>query len=87
MAPSLSSPILLSQGTERDLFHSLSGVSTSLTVLYICRRARAAFAAFSERELPQLKLDRPGLKQSQYKDALWKQWQKSNENPFNRVAA
>ena len=55
-------------------------------VLPCCRRAKAAFAAFSDRELPQLKLDRPGLKQSQYKDALWKLWQKAPENPFNRVA-
>ena len=30
------------------------------------RNAKAAFAAFSDREMPQLKLDRPGLKQSQY---------------------
>ncbi|KAK9803250.1 hypothetical protein WJX73_009945 [Symbiochloris irregularis] len=51
------------------------------------RRAKAAFAAYQERELPQLKLDRPGLKHSQYKDALWKQWQKAPENPMNRVAS
>ena len=51
-----------------------------------CRRAKAAFAAFSDRELPQLKLDRPGLKQSQYKEALFKVWQKSPENPLNRAA-
>lgn len=51
------------------------------------RRAKAAFAAYTDRELPQLKLDRPGLKQSQYKDLLWKQWQKAPENPFNRAVA
>lgn len=50
-----------------------------------CRRTKAAFEAFQEQELPDLKLEKPGLKQSQYKDMLWKIWQKSPENPMNRV--
>jgi hypothetical protein len=49
------------------------------------RRAKAAFAAFSERELPRLKQENPGLRQSQLKQLLWKQWQKSPENPFNQA--
>ena len=49
-----------------------------------CRRAKAAFEAFQERELPVLKEDKPGLKQSQYKDMLWKAWQKAPDNPFNK---
>jgi hypothetical protein len=36
--------------------------------------------------LPQLKLDKPGLKQSQYKDMIWKAWQKAPENPLNRLS-
>jgi hypothetical protein len=46
------------------------------------RRARAAFAAFQERELARLKGERPGLKLSQYKELVWRSWQKAPENPI-----
>ncbi|EEB89430.1 hypothetical protein MPER_12471 [Moniliophthora perniciosa FA553] len=45
------------------------------------RRFKAAFEAYSERELPQLRKDHPGLRLQQYKDLLYKQFQKSEENP------
>lgn len=48
------------------------------------RRVKAAFAAFSDSTLPELKLEKPGLKQSQYKEMVWKLWQKSPSNPLNR---
>ncbi|KAK9841833.1 hypothetical protein WJX81_006114 [Elliptochloris bilobata] len=47
------------------------------------KRLKAAFAAFSDSMLPELKLEKPGLKQSQYKEMLWKLWQKSPSNPLN----
>ncbi|EIM82390.1 DUF1014-domain-containing protein [Stereum hirsutum FP-91666 SS1] len=49
------------------------------------RRFKGAFEAYSERELPNLKQDRPGLRLQQYKDLLYKQFQKSPENPFNQT--
>ena len=49
------------------------------------RRAKAAFEAYQERELPLVKQDKPGLKQSQYKEMIWKAWQKAPENPFNKA--
>ncbi|KAI3615874.1 hmg-box variant [Moniliophthora roreri] len=49
------------------------------------RRFKAAFEAYSERELPQLRKDYPGLRLQQYKDLLYKQFQKSEENPFNQT--
>jgi len=48
------------------------------------RRLKAAFAAFSEATLPELRQDKPGLKQSQYKEMIWKLWQKAPTNPLNR---
>ena len=48
------------------------------------RRVKAAFATFSDSMLPELKLEKPGLKQSQYKEMVWKLWQKSPSNPLNR---
>jgi len=49
------------------------------------RRFKASFEAYCERELPELKKDRPGLRLQQYKDLLFKQFQKSDENPFNQA--
>jgi len=49
------------------------------------RRFKASFEAYCERELPELKKDRPGLRLQQYKDLLFKQFQKSDENPFNQT--
>jgi hypothetical protein len=44
---------------------------------------KAAYAMFEEQEMPRLKEDRPGLKMSQYKEALFKIWKKSPMNPQN----
>ncbi|KAJ3731683.1 DUF1014-domain-containing protein [Lentinula guzmanii] len=49
------------------------------------RRFKAAFEAYQERELPNIKKEHPGLRLQQYKDLLYKQFQKSPENPFNQT--
>lgn len=49
------------------------------------RRFKAAFEAYKERELPNLKEKHPGLRLQQYQDLLHKQFQKSPDNPFNQV--
>ncbi|KAJ7778758.1 DUF1014-domain-containing protein [Mycena maculata] len=49
------------------------------------RRFKAAFEAYQERELPVARKEHPGLRLQQYKDLLFKQFQKSPENPFNQV--
>ncbi|EKM83163.1 hypothetical protein AGABI1DRAFT_111652 [Agaricus bisporus var. burnettii JB137-S8] len=49
------------------------------------RRFKAAFEAYQERELPILKEDHPGLRLQQYKDLLFKQFQKAPENPYNQT--
>ena len=46
------------------------------------RRARAAYTTFADRELARLKSEKPGLKLSQYKELLWRAWQKSPDNPM-----
>jgi hypothetical protein len=48
------------------------------------RRAKAAFRAFEEREMPLMREDNPGLKRSQLKELIFKKWKKSPENPFNQ---
>ncbi|KAF9920392.1 hypothetical protein FBU30_009790 [Linnemannia zychae] len=49
------------------------------------RRFKAAFAAYLDREMPILKKEHPGLRQNQMHDMLYKQFQKSPENPFNQA--
>jgi len=49
------------------------------------KRMKAAFLAYEEIHLPILKQENPGLKFSQLKDLLWKQWQKAPENPLNQT--
>ncbi|KDO28322.1 hypothetical protein SPRG_06372 [Saprolegnia parasitica CBS 223.65] len=48
------------------------------------RRAKAAYKAFEEATMPQLKEDYPGLKLSQYKQRLSDMWRKSPQNPLNQ---
>ncbi|EKM56088.1 uncharacterized protein PHACADRAFT_209585 [Phanerochaete carnosa HHB-10118-sp] len=50
------------------------------------RRFKAAFEAYKEQELPNLKVERPGLRLAQYQEVLFKQFQKSPDNPFNQTA-
>jgi len=49
------------------------------------RRFKAAYNAYVERELPNIRAEQPGLRLQQYKDLLYKQFQKSPDNPFNQV--
>ena len=42
------------------------------------------FSQFLERELPDVKAAKPGLKAPQYKDVIWKKWLRSPENPLNQ---
>eukprot|EP00002_Diphylleia_rotans_P019632 TRINITY_DN3794_c0_g1_i1.p1 TRINITY_DN3794_c0_g1~~TRINITY_DN3794_c0_g1_i1.p1 ORF type:complete len:268 (+),score=84.29 TRINITY_DN3794_c0_g1_i1:50-853(+) len=50
------------------------------------RRARAAHAAFEERRMKELKEEMPTARLSQLKEIIWKEWQKSPENPIYRAA-
>lgn len=49
------------------------------------RRFKAAFEAYQEQELPNVRREHPGLRLQQYKELLYKQFQKSPENPFNQA--
>ncbi|KAG8893655.1 hypothetical protein FRC01_013450 [Tulasnella sp. 417] len=51
------------------------------------RRFKAAFEAYKERTLPELKEERPGLRLQQYNDMMYKQFQKHPDNPFNQQTA
>lgn len=48
------------------------------------RRVKAAFAAYEEKRLPELRKENPGLRLQQVKNILFKEFQKSPENPMNQ---
>ncbi|RIB08313.1 DUF1014-domain-containing protein [Gigaspora rosea] len=49
------------------------------------KRFKAALAAYEEREMPKVKEEHPGLRYTQYREIVYKNFQKSPENPFNQV--
>ena len=53
------------------------------------RRFKAAYAAFEERRLKEMENDGSGqgLRQNQKKEKIRKEFEKSEENPFNQVNA
>jgi len=53
------------------------------------RRFKAAYAAFEQRRLEEMDADGSGqgLRQNQKKDKIRKEFEKSEENPFNQVSA
>ncbi|KAI9272856.1 hypothetical protein BDA99DRAFT_432935, partial [Phascolomyces articulosus] len=48
------------------------------------RRFKAALAAYEERELPRVRKENPGLRLSQLKEIIFKEFKKSPENPHNQ---
>lgn len=48
------------------------------------RRFKAAYAAFEERRLPELREEHKGLRLGQMKELIKKEFEKSPENPFNQ---
>ncbi|KAL7269543.1 hypothetical protein RUND412_007793 [Rhizina undulata] len=49
------------------------------------RRFKAAYAAYEERRLPEVKEEHKGLRLNQMKELIRKEFEKSEENPFNQA--
>lgn len=49
------------------------------------RRFKAAYAAYEERRLPELREEHKGLRLGQMKELIKKEFEKSPENPFNQT--
>lgn len=49
------------------------------------RRFKAALAAYEERRLPEARKENPGLRLQQVKNLIFKEFEKSPENPFNQA--
>ncbi|XP_063705318.1 coiled-coil domain-containing protein 124 [Culicoides brevitarsis] len=49
------------------------------------KRMKAAYKAYEDAQLTRMKADNPSLKLSQLKQIIFKNWQKSPENPMNQL--
>ena len=49
------------------------------------RRFKAAYKAFEERRLPEIEVEHPGLRKKQREEICRKEFEKSEENPFNQA--
>lgn len=49
------------------------------------KRLQAAYKAFEERMMPSVKEENKGMRLSQWKQIIWKEWTKSPENPLNQA--
>ena len=50
------------------------------------KRRKAAYKAYEEKMMPEMKQQYPGLKRQQYLDKIFTLWKKSPENPMNQQA-
>lgn len=64
---------------------SLTSKDTSKVEKHPERRFKAAYAAFEARRLPEIEEENPGLRRQQRVDLCRKEFDKSEENPFNQV--
>jgi hypothetical protein len=60
-----------------------SGVDNALRALDLSGSAPMNYKIFEAARMPSIKLDKPGLKASQYRDLIRKEWQRSPHNPGN----
>lgn len=64
---------------------SLTNKDTSKVERHPERRFKAAYAAFEARRLPEIEEENPGLRRQQRIELCRKEFDKSEENPFNQV--
>lgn len=74
--------------------HVASSVDQAISVLKVSesdgdrhpeKRMKAAYRAYEDSQFPIIKAQNPSLKLSQLKQIIFKDWQKSPENPINRA--
>lgn len=83
-APELSASGIDSALEALSLTGRDGGVQTKDIDKHPERRVKAAYAAFEERRIPEMKKEEPGLRLQQMKNLIYKEFQKSPENPMNQ---
>eukprot|EP00041_Stephanoeca_diplocostata_P014730 m.277316 g.277316 ORF g.277316 m.277316 type:complete len:231 (-) comp19781_c0_seq22:1718-2410(-) len=81
-------------GNKDPTVHEGSGIDGALSaVTGVARQivapelsGKVTYKMFEEAQMPQYKENKPGLKASQYRDLIRKEWQRSSLNPNNQKA-
>lgn len=90
----LDAPLVENLNRDEGEIVSGSGMDAALTALTISdspssvdkhpeKRMAGAFKAFEEARMPHVKKENPGMRLSQLKQMIRKEWQKSPDNPIN----
>ena len=90
--------LMIENTNRRDAeFEDATGLDAALGLLTLTdevggvtnpeKKMKAAYNAYYERMLPQMKMDYPNLKLSQYKERIFDAWKLAAENPMNRRKA
>ncbi|KAK2743757.1 hypothetical protein FQN57_004694 [Myotisia sp. PD_48] len=86
-----------SPGSSKAAALNASGIDNALDALSLTgsndakvdrhpeRRVKAAYAAFEARRLPEIQAENPGLRRQQAINLVRKEFDKSDENPFNQA--
>jgi hypothetical protein len=77
--------LVTASGTIDDAMAAMS-INTPITKSAPEKRMKAAYKKYEAEQMVWLRADIPGLKRSQYKERIFKAWQKAPENPKNEVA-
>jgi hypothetical protein len=85
-------------GSKKQSTLNASGIDNALDALSLTtsstdmkldrhpeRRFAAAYKSYEERRLPEIKTEHPGLRRNQQIELIRKEFEKSEENPFNQV--
>lgn len=85
-------------GGEPSHAINASGIDNALDALHLTgsanelkldrhpeRRFKAAYKVFEERRLPEIEVEYPGLRKNQRVEIVKKEFEKSEENPFNQA--
>lgn len=76
----------VASGTTSEAVSALTAALGNVSIdAHPERRRKAAHTAFEERRLKELMIEKPGLKRTQYKEMIFKEWQKSPENPMRTL--
>ncbi|CCW61894.1 unnamed protein product [Phytomonas sp. EM1] len=81
--PSVDPNTITSHGTIDAALRNLNTQQQAIPEnRHIGKRAKTLYKTFYEEQLEKVKMERPGLRRTQYNDIIWEMWQKSPLNPF-----
>ncbi|PGH02838.1 hypothetical protein GX51_04450 [Blastomyces parvus] len=83
-----AAPVLSASGIDNalDALSLTTSTETAKIDRHPERRFKAAYAAFEARRLPEIEQEQPGLRRQQRIEVVRKEFEKSEENPFNQAS-